>query len=285
MFPNTQREGKIDLRKFGQAMSGLMFDAPIFSPMLGPMSYVPKEKKRNEESAESAQAKKAIRPPKDNLIQKDLSTTESIEKSEGQNANRSNLIYEQLRNLEASRRNDLITTNVELEDVDGIVQRPLIRLIPTLFDGWSYTQTVENLFYFSYLVKQGLAGIFMEKKGNANEATEPLIALYTPEESIRSEIMLDTITDPDDIASTNMQAANRSRQRTLIPALKQNVGSSNSINLLSRQFIMHIDVESWENICKNWNLQGQNYQPPLYHYRSSDSKAPEGYAYYTDIAP
>ena len=66
-----------------------------------------------------------------------------MQQQEAQNAARTNALYDLLVKLhEHPRADELVIGEARLEDVPGVVRRPLIRLIPTLFDAWSYTQTV-----------------------------------------------------------------------------------------------------------------------------------------------
>jgi hypothetical protein len=75
---------------------------------------------------------------------------------------------------------------VAVRCADGRVRRRLLPLVGWLFDPLSYSQTVENIFYFSYLVKTGNAGVFMgapaEARGAREEAPLPYVNVLTQEQ-------------------------------------------------------------------------------------------------------
>jgi hypothetical protein len=129
-----------------------MFDAPALSVMLGPLRVPVKEKPTSSAAAKREAALKAGvlnpaqlgpggKPVKDNSVHQVLREAETVQRAEAQNAAKSNLIFEQLASLH-HRRPDLVRSGVLLEGVDRPATRPLIRLIPALFDAFSYTQTV-----------------------------------------------------------------------------------------------------------------------------------------------
>jgi hypothetical protein len=290
---------RLDFAAFGRAFSSLVFDAPQFSPLLGPLSLAPKGKKEASAAAAArkalAAAEAAARPggkaPLGALLQLDAEA--AVTKAEAQNAQRSVRMYAQLFSLHKARP-DLLVSNVRLEDVDGLVRRPLIRMIPALFDGWSYTQTVENLFYFSFLVKVGQAGVFMQRAHADGRPGEPLLAVYSTAEAMKPDLLLDEADageeeEGDDEgggggAAAASSAAGRVRRVVVKkPSAAHSAGAQRaagaSLAFLARQFIVHIDPESYGRIVDAFQLKGAGYRPALDHYKSTDSQAPPGFAY------
>ena len=243
-------------------------------------------------SEEAAAARRALaagaaRPARDTAALTELSEQTRIARAEAQNANRARRMHVQLLSLQTSRP-DLVVSGVRLEEVDGVVRRPLLRMIPTLFDGWSYTQTVENLFYFSFLVKQGLAGVFMEREHASGAAGEPLIAVYSLEQIGSPDLMLeedDEAEDEDDAAAGGMRRMRVARKALATDASRAAPGA---LAFRARQFIVHIDLESYARIVAVDNFllrsrSGRPYSPALDHYHSEDSKAPPGWAFTSKV--
>jgi len=152
LFPSKGRAGRLDWAAAGAAFAPLMFDAPALSVMLGPLRVPVKEKAASNAAAKREAALKAGvlnpaqlgpggKPVKDNSVHQVLREAEVVQRAEAQNAAKSKLIFEQLSTLH-HRRPDLVRSGVLLEGVDRPATRPLIRLIPALFDAFSYTQTV-----------------------------------------------------------------------------------------------------------------------------------------------
>lgn len=82
-------------------------------------------------------------------------TREGVD-AEGENADRNKEINDRLKRLYADGRGEHV---VVVRCADGPT-RALLPLVRVLFDPWSYSQTMENLFYFSYNVKRELAGLY-----------------------------------------------------------------------------------------------------------------------------
>jgi hypothetical protein len=153
-FESTSRPGRPDLAAFGRAFGRLIFDAPGWVPLLGPLSIEPRAKKQSAAAAAKsallaegggAAAAPAARPARDTHARQELSSEAVVQQQEAQNAARTNALYDLLVKLhEHPRADELVIGEARLEDVPGVVRRPLIRLIPTLFDAWSYTQTVSE---------------------------------------------------------------------------------------------------------------------------------------------
>ena len=141
--------------------------------------------------------------------------------------------------------------------------RQVLDMVSTLFDPWSYSQTVENLFYFSFLVKEKLAGVFLDPAGGI-----PLITL------VRND---DEDAPPPAPAPAAAAAAatpagrGRPAAAPVAPALR----------IVARQFVVQLDMQSWKALCTSRGIT----EPLMPHRKSRDSTAPPGYAFFVDDAP
>jgi len=311
MFPVADaRAGRLDFRRCGSFFSAYCFDAPVFLPMLGPLSVPVKER--------AAPLKKAgVQVAKDDHKLEKIGGGGGVEgggpangggsgaadsgadfdaRAEAENSRRMWAIYDQLQQQFQAKGNKHVRTRVVLEGDGKPCTRPLLALIPVLFDGWSYTQTVENLFYFGFLVQRGMAGVVMERgAADGSSPGNPYIALFDAD-----AVHLDAATalragyedgeeeDEEDgtsgghLAGAGAPALKARRagavHKTAAAAQRK---AASDVAVQSSQTILHVDRESWALICDTFGMSRRvpGYTPALPHYRSQDSLAPGGFQF------
>jgi hypothetical protein len=225
-----------------------------------------------------------------------------------QNADRHNTLFQDLKKLERTRvvaRDPETCREWELE---------MLPMVPSLLDPYSYTQSVENLFYFSRLVKEGWCGVFWaralvgagDKPGVAvaGKPWEPYIIAYTSDElkDIMSSKRYNPV--PDDAvlavgsekggASSSSAAAaaasgasggatsSSARQTTLnMGKSATEVKNANKVLGRSQQFVVELDYDSWKRLLKEKNVR----EPALSHRKTSDSTAPMAFKFFEDAKP
>jgi hypothetical protein len=172
---------------------------------------------------------------------------------------------------------------------------------------------VENLFYFSFLVKDGVAGMLMGRAGSdprTGEAfhAEPWIAVYesTSDAGFANpqELALDSRAgagaeagvgdeaegaDVDDGAAVGAGAASSAQagRRVHIKAASASGAgaarqAASRLEFGARQFIIHLDQQSYRQLLHAFGMADEHgravrgYRPALRHYGSTDSAAPPG---------
>ena len=150
--------------------------------------------------------------------------------------------------------------------------RRLLPLVPFIFDPYSYSQTVENLFYMSALVKEGRAGVYMApppggKGGKGGAATAA--AATAPAAAVPWMRVIDV--------EESKAIANQGRAEVRGVGGGGGGGGGGRADL-TQQLIVHIDPSSWRRIVAAFGLK----TPRLPHRHTRDSTAPPGYAYAVD---
>jgi hypothetical protein len=300
--------GGVDWVRLGVDVGPLCLDAPVLRFMFGPLGVpVPERKKKAQDPAAAAEAAKR-RKEKGELEKVPLGSVQEVEQDDLQQheavgSKRSLEIREVLLPLFAKHA-------ARLRCTDGRVRR-LVPLIPSLFDPWSYTTTVENLFYFSYLARDESAGVYMAVPpaaaagaGGSSAAAaaggagkpQPHIMLLDDEEW-KARLRLRSNNQPvvdygsDDEAADNDAEAGAgagSSSAAAPPGSASKRGSAAALSAakaparggesVSNQFILNIDPESWRKICAAYGLQ----RPVLPHRKTRDTAAPAGFRFWTD---
>jgi hypothetical protein len=116
---------------------------------------------------------------------------------------------------------------------------------------------VENLFYFSFLVKQHLAAIHLGK-----EDGHPYIWV-----NCNSTGQSNEGADGDAEAPAAGAGSKPSKKAGLV--------------FQARQFVLQLDPDSWRRVCQKHELAA----PLLPHRKSADSTAGDSYAFCTDDEP
>ena len=124
---------------------------------------------------------------------------------------------------------------------------PMIELTHAAYDPWSYTQTVENLFYLSFTVKMGFVGVCM-----GEEVIKPGITPMTKMDE-KSSV---TWVIPRDQAEL---------QNVLNDGGKKGAGGA-------LQFTFSLDMESWKYAIDKMGVK----KPLLTHYKRGDCTCPPG---------
>lgn len=124
---------------------------------------------------------------------------------------------------------------------------PMIELTHAAYDPWSYTQTVENLFYLSFTVKMGYVGVCM-----GEEVLKPGITPMTKMDE-KSSV---TWVIPRDQAEL---------QNVLNDGGKKGAGGA-------LQFTFSLDMESWKSAIDKMGVK----KPLLTHYKRTDCTCPAG---------
>jgi non-structural maintenance of chromosomes element 4 len=242
----SDSNGFIDWRKFGIAVSMYWHLPPTCAYVLGPMTEQPPERKRKApEAGESSQPVVKLTKKQKEAQLNGAGPTESLQalskqdlkEEEARTASRANWIQDRLFELQRGG----LFRKVKCSDGD---ERQLLPLIPVLFDPFSYSQTVENLFYFSFKVKQGFSGIYLGEDGEA------YICAFNSDQ-VKAHLERNRAPDSDDPESNETSVSH------------------------DRQFGFHIDLDSYHVICKKYSLS----EPLLGHRKSQDSTAPHGYQF------
>lgn len=126
------------------------------------------------------------------------------------------------------------------------------------------TVQVENLFYFSFLVKHKMAAIHVGKLDSA-----PYIYAF-PADSVTSG-------EGDEGEAVGHSSGSGKGGASSSPGRRKSIKDAKS-ELSARQFVLQLDPDAWEKVCAEAGLTA----PRLPHRKSRDSKAPEGYAFHQD---
>lgn len=181
-----------------------------------------------------------------------------------------------------SMRNELLSQRsklsrlVKCKDGDVAVTRRLMPLTQVVFDPWSYTHTVENLFYLSFLVKQGFVGMYfgsevdeeghavVDEDGNDVNNKVPWLAVFNEIEFKQHQAGEDT-TIVHTLSTPTASAASSSA--------KKQAGRG-------AQFVFEIDFDSYDAILDASKLAGQ--APLLRHRVMHDCTCPPGTVHFDD---
>jgi len=166
-------------------------------------------------------------------------------------------------------------------------------MVATLFDPWSYTSTVENLFFFSRLVKDGWCGMFWARSTNGPEdgpgapvegkVWEPHIIAYSIEELKAFSISKRTTPVPANAviaAAGGASPAAASSRRATLDLSRQAAEVAQAKRLLGKslQAVVELDYDSWKKLIKEKKLKA----PALSHRKTADSTAPMGFKFFVD---
>lgn len=169
-------------------------------------------------------------------------TASSLKAEESRNADRHTAMLAEIKKLQE---------HAPLVSVPGMGRVARLSLVHTLLDPWSFSQSVENVFYFAYLVKTGRAEVQADDSG--------MLVLHVGER--QEQIAASHATAADDSDSdgyTHSRAARNGRRKP----------SAGSWQLT--QTLMGLDVPTWRELCERCNVT----QPALTHRDSLDSTAP-----------
>ena len=133
---------------------------------------------------------------------------------------------------------------------DGFIQTsviPMIEITHAAYDPWSYTQTVENLFYLSFTVKMGYIGVCMGEEV-AKPGVEPMTRMDD-----KSGVTWVIPRDQGDL------------QEVLNDGGKKGAGGA-------LQFTFSLDMDSWKSAIEKMGVK----KPMLTHFKRSDCTCPPG---------
>ena len=289
----------IDFAGLGLDTAHLCIDVPVVRFMLGPLNVVKPERKPKP-AGQAAAVKTKKQAPADARAAAGeaemVGPQDEVEKrAEALNSRRSTELYNEIKALMSGPQ------CVRVKCADG-VERRVLPLLTTLVDPWSYSQTVENLFYFSSSVKKGFAGLFMAAapgrggggarggKGGAAAAAggsddegeggdggdEPLLPYITVLNADELDFAKeDAPADDDEAPGSGGKRRTASRGKE---AARERVAKA--LIDRSHQLVIHIDVDSWRGVVKKHGLKS----PALAHRLSRDSTAPLGFRFKVDEA-
>lgn len=171
-------------------------------------------------------------------------TASSLKAEESRNADRHTAMLAEIKKLQE---------HAPLVSVPGMGRVARLSLVHTLLDPWSFSQSVENVFYFAYLVKTGRAEVQVDDAGmlvlHVGDRQEQIAATHTA-----------AADDSDSDGYTNSRSARRGRGKS----------SAVSSSMQLTQTLMSLDVPTWRELCERCNVT----QPALTHRDSLDSTAP-----------
>jgi hypothetical protein len=229
-------------------------------------------------------------------------------------ANRHDALYADIKALQAARGERVIVR----EPVSGREWLSAGGMLPfkrTLYDPYSYTNTVENIFYFSRLVKEGFASMMWarrtlgkeDKPGSAatgqGKAWEPFIAVLSTEEFQKRSAKDRSVVPPDAVlavdapkpaaaggaggagAAAAAAAAEGGKRAARVQGPSKEELEAQAVEERKRrglgvswQLVVELDHESWRAVCSGEKLT----EPAVGHRRVSDSTAPKGFKYRED---
>ncbi len=163
-------------------------------------------------------------------------------------ARRQDVLFADLEVLQKSRA----CVDVEVLGDDGecsTVPMKMLPLVWTFFDPWSYTATVENLFYFSFLVKAGYASVqFARPVGSAADAPfEPFVRALEQEEF---NALMNKKTGAAAAAAAAADPTKRARAPPPTAAATEKAEAKKRAMGRSSQFSIEIDQVSWAALVK-----------------------------------
>ena len=225
----------------GQHMSALWRGPPAWEVMRGTFDAVLGHDAVTAAARAKAAAARALKPTKARLMDdgRTAATADTV----------ANTMTSRQAAANAQRQSDLLTELKALMQQAPVVSlaaaapRPALPLLHTLLDPWSFTQSVENVFFFSSLVKARSAGVDVDSAGN------PVIVLGTEE----------LTQTPDDAAAA---AAAHTPSNTL--------GKGGKGGNSTYQFVWNLDRPLWRAALDVFGIR----RPLLTHRDSSDSSAP-----------
>lgn len=284
----TAVPGGIDWGRLGRDVLPLTLEPPRLTFMLGPLAVEAKVRK-GRKAAEGEEA--AAQKERNRKAREELKKTVDYERAEELNK-------EELAQVEAagSQRGAQMalwllplqsSRGVNLRCSDGKIRR-VLPMIDYLFDPWSYTQTVENLFYFSYLVKGAAASVFMGPSTHAPGVTVPYLrvltdaqvqakitsddagSVYEPDAEVEAEL------EPELAAALNESSASAGgSSRAAKKGGGAGGGGALALKSAAHQFVLHIEPASWAKIVAQHGLKA----PRMVHRKTNDSAAPKGFKY------
>ncbi len=224
----------------GMHMSALWRAPPSWDVLRGTFDSVLQHDAAVAQARAAAAAKRALQPTKARLVDdgRAAATADTVQdtvtsRTAAANAQR---VSELLRELQA------LMEDAPVVALAQDAPRAALPLVHTLLDPWSFTQSVENVFFFSTLVKKRQVGVDIDKAGN------PVIVLGT-------ERLQDA--SGDSAGKGGGTVANTLGKRT-----------DNS----TYQFVWNLDRPLWRAALDVFGIT----RPALTHRDSSDSTAPPG---------
>ena len=222
---------------------------------------VKKEKQKREKEAEVAvvepedlkelrmgESENAKRPMKIreelSLIVKDFN---ALEASASSASSASSLSFSSDRTEKAKlvRKVKLTTKKADGSMHSSII--PMIEITHAAYDPWSYTQTVENLFYLSFTVKMGYIGVCMGEE-MAKQGVTPMTKMDD-----KSGVTWVIPRDQGEL------------QEVLNDGGKKGAGGA-------LQFTFSLDMDSWKSAMDKMGVK----KPMLTHFKRSDCTCPPG---------
>jgi len=229
--------------RLGQHMSAVWRGPPAWELMRGTFDAVLGHDAATAAARAKAAAKRALAPTKARLL------------DDGRTAATADTVHDTMTSRQAAanaqRQSDMLAelntlmAKAPVVSLVGSPPRVALPLLHTLLDPWSFTQSVENVFFFSSLVKARAAGVDVDKSGN------PVIVLGT-------EALL-------------MEAGGGAESAAGGPRTPANALGKAAVNS-TYQFVWNLDRPLWRAALDVFGIT----QPLLTHRDSTDSCAPPG---------
>ena len=184
-------------------------------------------------------------------------------------ASRHDALYKDIKELLASRGERVIVREpASCREWEAV----MLPLLDTLFDPYSYTATVENLFYFSRLIKEGWASIMYARRAAGKEDKPGGAAAGKPWEVYISVIATDaagkrklhSVVPPEAVLAADAPkggeegggaggGAKRAREATGAKedarARAEEEERKRKALGVSLQMVVELDYESWKVVC------------------------------------
>jgi hypothetical protein len=203
-------------------------------------------------------------------------------------ARRQDVMYEDLQEVQARAAVPVVAHDPKAAAAPGAAAGAAadathlaLPMVSTLIDPWSYTGTVENLFYFSFLVKASFAAVFWARPAAApaDAPHEPYIRVFNQDE-YNAHMTGDAVgKDAAGVAGAAGAGAGASAAAALAkrvtPQAKDKMAAQAAkLKIIGRssQFIVEIDQASWQSLIAQKSIKA----PCLRHRKYADCRGCDG---------